>query len=160
MGEETDSIKLGITEEDKEDLARKGFLEPTLDEVTQKYSRLLQSDTDSDESRWKEFCNYYPSTTPGPDGRIRVLKAKDPDAKSNSKAKKKYLAYIKNKPELHEKVMEAMKYALDNKFVNLRYLQALETFVNQYSWEKFFSVVEERSSQPTKKPPTYGGNLI
>lgn len=158
LGSENDGIKLEITEDQKMELARRGFLESTLDEVTQSFREEFSTTKESDEKRWEEFCRSYPNTVPGPQGK-RILKAANPDAKTNEKSKKKYLKYIKGKPQLHRSAVEAIAVML--RVENLKYLQKFDTFVNQYSWEKYFDIVNQNNSgSSTSNKSNYGSTLI
>ena len=137
-------------------LERQGYIKigPSDVVLRSKYIDLFTLDKDT---VWREFCNMYPFKVNGPSGE-RILHTHDPDAKSNEKLKKKYLKIIAGKPGLHKKIMQSLDLYLLSKRGNLGYLPALETFINNQTWESMFHEIGNYQ-QLTQKKTSYGGTL-
>ena len=101
-------------------------------------------DTDFD-SKWAELISTYPMKV-GAGSNVRVLHAADPDARSNSKAKNMYRKMLGKRGELHQKVMQGLNRQLEMQRDKLVYLQNLETWLNQRTWEKWMDIREDIQS--------------
>jgi hypothetical protein len=99
--------------------------------------------TDSPDEKWLEFLGKYPMK-----GGTRVLKIANPNSKGNIKVKKKYLSIINSDPNLHEhiiKVLEAeMKMRVKDN--SMQYMQGMEVWLNQASYDKYAHLVEDSKS--------------
>ena len=67
----------------------------------------------------------------------RILRAKDPNAMSNKKAKMKYKKIVYNKPYLHKYIIKCLTTQLAHDQDNLGYMQNFETWINNHTWEKY-----------------------
>lgn len=107
---------------------------------------------------WAELVEKYPAVvTDASSGSKRVLHAQDPKAESNKKSRSKYLKVIEQNPLLHKKIMAALETQLASSF-NHYYLPALDTWVNNFEWEKYFEI-EPRVSATSKGKAGYGTDL-
>lgn len=72
-------------------------------------------------------------------GTVRMLRAKDPDSKANSKSKAKYKKIVGTDKEKHIRIIQCLDRELDlrRKGNGLGYMQMLETWINNHSWEKY-----------------------
>ena len=101
-------------------------------QVTDKWLDLFAADFDE---LFKELIETYPAIVESPGRGKRVLHAKDPGALSNMKAKNKYRKITGEKVHVHNKIMQLLKVQLSQG--GLGYLQNLETWLNNYTWEKY-----------------------
>jgi hypothetical protein len=72
-------------------------------------------------------------------GGYRILRAKDPNSQSAEKIKEKYLRIIKKQGK-HKQIMEGLDGYLKENRSKLQYLQGVEVFLNQATWEKYIGV--------------------
>ena len=98
---------------------------------------LFTSNTDQ---MFIELNTIYPMKVVSPNRGIRILHAKDPNATANKKAKTRYSKIVKNKPHLHKNIVSCLKKQLVIEKENLAYLQNLETWINNHTWEKYENV--------------------
>jgi hypothetical protein len=127
----------------RQGLIDKGWLvEGELDLVSGKFERLFVSDIDE---MFAELLSTYPNRVKTSSGNVRVLSGKDPDATSNKKAKRRYERIVKNKPHIHTKVMQGLRNQL--KVTELQYMQNIETWLNNYTWEKYEDIDEDGKSE-------------
>jgi len=120
-----------------EQLQTEGYLKlgETIEDhiIQQDFIDLFTSNFDS---MFAELISTYPmkvSTSRG----IRILHAKDPNVKANEKAKKRYKRIVKNNLHIHKSIMKALNIQLSVDKHNLSYLQNLETWLNNHTWEKY-----------------------
>ena len=126
-----------------EDLQTKSFVKlgNSIEEhvVRQEFINLFASDFDQ---MFTELITRYPMKVRTKHGGVRVLHAADPDAKANSKAKDRYRKIVLNKKHLHDKIMELLDVQLTIERDRLEYLQSLEVWINNYTWEKYVNMEE------------------
>ena len=101
--------------------------------VTDKFRQLFSNNFDA---MFEELISVYPSKVSSSNG-VRVLHAVDPKAKSNLKARNRYKKVVGNKLHVHNKIMKLLKVQLNIQQDNLAYLQNLETWINNHTWEKY-----------------------
>jgi hypothetical protein len=92
-----------------------------------------------DHKLFYEFWGTYPMKVPNGAGGYRILRAKDPNAQSAEKIKEKYLRIIKKQGK-HKQIMEGLDGYLKENRSKLQYLQGVEVFLNQATWEKYIGV--------------------
>ena len=102
--------------------------------IQQKFIDLFVSNFDA---MFKELVDLYPFKVQTAKGSVRILRAKDPNAHSNKKAKGKYKRIVTNKPHLHRHIIKCLKIQLNNEKNNLGYMQNFETWINNFTWEKY-----------------------
>ena len=99
---------------------------------------LYSSDFDQ---MFAELISTYPmkvSTNRG----YRILHAADPNCKSNQKAKAKYSRIVGTKKFVHEKIIKLLKVQLRVERGKLEYMQQLEVWLNNHTWEKYINMDE------------------
>jgi hypothetical protein len=111
--------------------------------VTDKFKDLFVSNFDQ---MFSELLSTYPMKVRTSRG-IRVLHAKDPYAKANEKSKKKYHKIVNNKLYLHKHIMNCLSKQLIIEQDSLSYLQNLETWINNHTWEKYENLDENDSNK-------------
>ena len=116
-------------------------------ELTNKWLDLFAADYDD---LFKELIETYPAIVESPGRGKRVLHAKDPGALSNMKAKNKYRKITGEKVNVHKRIMKLLGVQLSQG--NLGYLQNLETWLNNYTWEKYIDMdlKEENNGRITR----------
>lgn len=107
------------------------------DEVTlrDKFDSSTISDFDQ---MWHGLLSRFPLKVIN-QGTVRMLRAKDPDSKANSKSKAKYKKIVGTDKEKHDRIIQCLNRELDlrRKGNGLGYMQMLETWINNHSWEKY-----------------------
>lgn len=125
-----DKVKLKY---DPADLQLRGWVNENT--VTEKFLDLFVSDVDV---MFAELISIYPNRVTTSSGNVRVLCAKNPDAASNKKAKKRYSKLVANKPHIHKYIIRCLNNQL--KVQDIAYMQNIETWLNNYTWEKYENV--------------------
>jgi len=127
-------------------LENEGFIKITgVEEFTLRQKGVELFETSNLEEKWLEFLGTYPLKVSNGKGGNRVLKTANPDAKINQKVKSKYYSIIKDKPDLHVYIMQLLNVELSErkKSNDLQYMQNIETYINQQSFEKYAYLLDE-----------------
>ena len=106
--------------------------------IRQEFIDLFSSDFDQ---MFAELISTYPmkvSTNRG----YRILHAADPNCKSNQKAKAKYSRIVGTKKFVHDKIIKLLKVQLRVERGKLEYMQQLEVWLNNHTWEKYINMDE------------------
>jgi|TARA_R110000744_G_scaffold324474_1_gene430292 hypothetical protein len=106
--------------------------------VRQEFIDLFVNDVDS---MFAQLVGTYPMKVNTNNG-IRVLHAANPDAKSNDKARNKYRKLVQGKAHVHTRIMTLLDVQLTVERDNLAYMQNLETWINNHTWEKYENITE------------------
>tara|TARA_R100001463_G_scaffold25650_2_gene60620 strand:- start:6287 stop:6838 length:552 start_codon:yes stop_codon:yes gene_type:complete len=106
--------------------------------VRQEFIDLFIKDFDS---MFSQLVSTYPMKVNTNNG-IRVLHALNPDAKSNTKARNKYRKLVDGKAHVHTRIMRLLDVQLQVERNNLAYMQNLETWINNHTWEKYENLNE------------------
>ena len=114
--------------------------------VTNKFKSLFSNNFDL---MFSELISVYPNKVSTSTG-VRVLHAVDPKAKSNLKAKNRYKRIVSNRLHVHNRIMKLLKVQLKIQEDNLAYLQNLETWINNHTWEKYENL-KENEGKTTKR---------
>ena len=137
-----------------EDLQTEGFVKlgKTLEEhvIRQKFINLFSSDFDQ---MFNTLLLKYPMKVRTSTG-IRVLHASDPNTKANKKAKDKYRRIVGNKKFIHDRIMKLLDAQLRIDRDRLEYLQNLEVWINNHTWEKYVDIEDngkENSGERTTR---------
>mgnify|MGYP003128139829 CR=1 FL=1 len=101
--------------------------------VQQKFRDLFVTDFDS---MFAELVDAYPFKVESARG-VRVLRAQNPKAASNKKARNKYKKIVSGKPHIHKFIMRCLNTQLESEQHNLGYMQNFETWINNCTWEKY-----------------------
>lgn len=112
--------------------------------VRQKFLEIFQTPFDQ---MWSELLSHFPLRVYN-QGHMRVLRAKDANAKANAKAKKAYERYVGGDSAKHKRVVQCLINELElRKSTNsLGYMQMLQTWANNHTWEQY----EDIGNEPTK----------
>lgn len=103
--------------------------------VRQKFLDLFQTSFDQ---MWSELLSHFPLKVYA-NGGMRVLRAKDANAKANEKAKNKYRSIVGTNKGTHDRIVRLLQVELDlrKKANALPYMRQLQTWVNGYTWEQY-----------------------
>ena len=106
-------------------------------ELTDKWLDLFASDFND---LFIELLSVYPAIVDSPDRGKRILHAKDPDAYTNMKAKNRYRKITGEKVVKHKEIMRLLHIQLETDKESLCYMQKLETWLNNYTWEQYIDI--------------------
>ena len=133
-------------------LKENGYIEigetPENHRVTQEFIDLFVSNFDQ---MFTDLVTKYPWKVSSPGRGVRVLHAVDPKAKSNIKARNRYKKIVDNKPILHKHIMQCLDRQLLVNKDNLGFLQNLEVWINNYTWEKYENL-NDYATENEQKP--------
>jgi hypothetical protein len=133
-------------------LKENGYIEigetPENHRVTQDFIDLFVSNFDQ---MFTDLVAKYPWKVSSPGRGVRVLHAVDPKAKSNNKARSRYKKIVDNKPILHKHIMQCLDRQLLVNKDNLGFLQNLEVWINNYTWEKYENL-NDYATENEQKP--------
>ena len=115
--------------------------------IRQEFLDLFLSNFDQ---MFAELMSTYPFKVNSPGRGVRILHAKDPDAKANEKNKTRYQKIVDNKPYKHRHIMNCLDKQLTIERDNLGFLQNLETWINNHTWEKYENLDENDTKDNTK----------
>lgn len=99
----------------------------------------FETDTVSDfDQMWAGLLSRFPIKVIN-SGSVRILRAQNADSKANEKAKSKYKKIVGTDKTKHERILKCLDRELDlrRRGNGLGYMQMLETWVNNHSWEKY-----------------------
>ena len=126
-----------------EDLQEKGYIKlgetPDHHVIRQEFIDLFSSNFDQ---MFAELIGTYPIKVTTINRGIRVLHAKDPDAKANLKSKLRYKKVVGDKVYKHRHIMNCLDKQLTIERNTLSFLQNLETWINNHTWEKYENLDE------------------
>ena len=106
--------------------------------------------SDNFDRMFAELLGTYPMKV-NINGNIRILHATDPKAQNNLKAKKKYKIILRGKPYLHKHIMKCLDSQLSVMKNSLGYLQSLEVWLNNHTWEKYADIkLEDNENRITR----------
>ena len=125
---------------DWDKLQRKGFVKKgaTIQEhvVRQEFLDLFMSDFDH---MFSELIAAYPRKVNSGKG-VRILRAVDANSNANRKAKNRYRKIVLNKPHIHKRILKLLENQLKVERDNLGFLQSLEVWINNHTWEKYTDI--------------------
>ena len=116
--------------------------------VRQEFIDLFSSDFDQ---MFAELIATYPMKVITSNRGVRVLHAKDPDAKANLKCKLRYKKVVGDKLYKHKNIIKCLNNQLKIERDNLGYLQNLETWINNHTWEKYENLEDYDTGETTKR---------
>lgn len=98
---------------------------------------------------FKEFYKLYPSRVPNGRGGYRGVSTDKIDGIAAAKTRKKWNSITKGDIELQKHIINCLSYQLDNmKHSNsIQYLQDIDVYLNQATWEKWESELEKKSEK-------------
>ena len=139
-----DELTLNI---DWKNLEDKGYINYDNSLVTDKFKKLFSNNFDS---MFADLISIYPNRV-HTSTNTRVLCATDPKAKTNLKAYKRYKAVVGNKLHVHNRIIKLLKVQLKMQEDSLGYMQNLETWINNHTWEKYENLDENDTRKTTKR---------
>jgi hypothetical protein len=113
-------------------------------ELTNKWLDLFAADFDN---LFNELLEIYPAIVESPNRGRRVLHAKDPNAYTNMKAKNRYRKITNEKVTKHKEIIRLLKIQLETDKDSLGYMQKLETWLNNYTWEDYIDINLDKSNK-------------
>ena len=116
--------------------------------IRQEFIDLFSSNFDQ---MFAELIATYPIKVMSPDRGIRVLHAKDADSKSNEKSKARYKRVVQDKLYRHKHIIKCLNIQLTVEKHNLSYMQTLETWINNHTWEKYENLDENDTKEQTNR---------
>ena len=116
--------------------------------VRQEFIDLFSNDFDQ---MFAELVNTYPMKVNSFKSGVRILHAKDPDAKANEKARNKYCKIIGTKAYKHKHIISCLNKQLAVERENLGFLQNLEVWINNHTWEKYENLEENDTKENTTR---------
>ena len=116
--------------------------------IRQEFIDLFSSSFDQ---MFAELIGTYPLKVTSPGRGVRVLHAKDPDAKANLKCKIRYKKVVGDKLYKHKHIMKCLNNQLRIERDNLAYLQNLETWINNHTWEKYENLDDNDTRETTTR---------
>ena len=136
---------------DLEKLEKKNYIKlgqtPENHIIRHEFIDLFSSNFDS---MFAELISTYPMKVFTASRGVRILHAKDPDAKANEKNKRRYKRIVDNKPYKHKHIMSCLRTQLKVEHESLAYLQNLETWINNHTWEKYENLDENDTKDTTR----------
>ena len=129
------SLKLNV---DLELLQTNGWIKIGEDDDVTLRDKFESSTLSNFDQMWHGLLSRFPLKVMN-QGTVRMLRAKDPDSKANSKSKAKYKKIVGTDKEKHDRIIECLNRELDfrRKGNGLGYMQMLDTWINNHSWEKY-----------------------
>jgi hypothetical protein len=108
--------------------------------------KFISSITGNFTRMWHDLLSRYPLKVTA-NGGVRILRAKEPDSKANEKAKGKYQKIVKEDIVKHNFIMQCLERELDirRRGNSLGFMQMLETWLNNHSWEKYSDLSDTNS---------------
>ena len=135
-----------------DELQAKGYVKlgdtPDQHFIRQEFIDLFSSNFDQ---MFAELILTYPMKVNSPGRGIRILHAKDPDARANEKAKNRYKKIINGKLYKHKHIISCLQKQLLVERESLAYLQNLETWINNHTWEKYENLDENDTRETTTR---------
>ena len=135
-----------------DELQAKGYVQlgetPDQHYVRQEFIELFSSDFDQ---MFAELVSTYPMKVNSPGRGIRILHAKDPNARANEKSKNRYKKIVSGKLYKHKHIIACLKKQLIVDKESLAYLQNLETWINNHTWEKYENLDENDTRETTTR---------
>tara|TARA_R100000544_G_scaffold36254_1_gene24276 strand:+ start:931 stop:1482 length:552 start_codon:yes stop_codon:yes gene_type:complete len=116
--------------------------------IRQEFIDLFSSNFDQ---MFAELISTYPMKVMSKDRGVRILHSKDPDSKSNEKAKSRYKKIVGTKLYKHLHIMKCLDKELTINRFNLAYMQNLETWINNHTWEKYENLDENDTEKNTNR---------
>lgn len=130
-----------ITDSELEHAESEGYIKIMPDNLVLRDKGRQLFEAKPSDSLFFEFFSKYPVKVIDGRGGYRILRTKDPDAKSVLELKKKYLTLIKQ-PGLHEKIIKGLDNYLLNMKTKMQFIVGIEVFINQFLWEKYLDLDE------------------
>jgi len=143
-------------------LSEKGYISVRLEEyIDGKYSiesvpRLTSKGIEvflSENDLFNEFIKTYPTSVKTGPNKRRVLSPDKPDGVIGSKLRKKWMAITKGDIIYQELIIKCLKKEIDIRTKNrdITYMQNIETWLNNGTWEKYESFLNSEDNEDIKE---------
>ena len=141
-------LKLNI---DREKLQTNGWIKLGEEDECTLREKFNDEFSSTEDVIWHGLLSHYPLKVIA-NGAVRILRAKDPSSKANAKPKSRYLKYIGKDKKKHEHVIECLQreLLLRKRGNNLGFMQQLETWINNHTWEKYSDLSDGESKSTTE----------
>jgi hypothetical protein len=128
-------------------LQEAGYIKIGEEDVVHLREGFLQYIASPFDRMWHGLLSTYPLKVYA-NGTTRILRAKDPDSKANQKSKLKYQKIVGTDVTKHEHIMKCLNRELQlrKQGNGLAFMQQLETWLNNHSWEKYSDLSEDGKS--------------
>ena len=136
-----------------QDLQTKGLIKlgdkPSEHTVRHEFLTIVEDDFDR---MWSELVSHFPLKVMGASG-LRMLRARDANAKTNQKSRRAYEKYVGKDKTKHDYVMKCLKNELVHRKLtkSLGYMQQLQTWVNNHTWEKYDTIDNEKATRKSSR---------
>ena len=103
--------------------------------IRQEFLDLFQNSFDI---MWYELLSHFPLKVSSK-GSLRILRARDSNAKANLKAKQKYKSIVGTDKTKHDRIVKCLdnELAFRKQADSLGFMKMLQTWVNSYEWENY-----------------------
>lgn len=148
------NARLEYSDKMLDDLESKGFIKQTEDGVVLRGKALALFGANNDlELSFLEFFNSFPIKVPSDNGGSRPLRPKSSEAESAKDIRKKYLAIIKDRPELHKHILKVLDAELDmrRKSNSMKFMNGIVVWLNQRLFEKYEYLLDDLESNKELK---------
>lgn len=117
--------------------------------------------TSTPQINWLEFLGKFPAKVPARNGGTRPLKIANPDSKGNDRIRKKYMALIKDKPQLHTFIIEVLEAEMQMRkdSNSFQFMQNMDTWLNQANYDKFSYLLDKNIKKDENTPSEYGNTM-
>lgn len=144
------TLPIVVTKEDIQFLKEGEYLETSGDEVflTAKGKDIFEFTEDL----FVKFFETFPHKVPDGTGGYRILGTKSHETIMGSKMRNKWLSITKGNKPLQERIIRALQNEIRyrTRTHSLLYMQNMETWLNNGTWEKYEDVQEEIKNNPEK----------
>lgn len=147
------ALPIRVHDEDLVYLVNKGYIEhKDNDEVT--LTELGREIFELKEDLFIKFFETFPYRVPDGTGDYRILGTKSPDTILGNKIRKKWISITKADIELQKTIIKGLEHELEyrRRTSSLLYMQNMETWLNNGSWQKYTD--ESEGQQSLQKPNT------
>ena len=99
---------------------------------------------------WYELLSHFPLKVSSK-GSLRILRARDSNAKANLKAKQKYKSIVGTDKTKHDRIVKCLdnELAFRKQADSLGFMKMLQTWVNSYEWENYEDINGEAETTAT-----------
>ena len=152
---DSSELKLNI---DREKLQTNGWVKLGEEDECTLREKFNDEFSSTEDVMWHGLLSRFPIKVNAKDG-VRILRAKDPSSKANAKAKTRYLKYVGKDKSKHEHVIKCLEreLLLRRNSNSLGYMQMLDTWINNHTWDKYSDLSDGESNKP--QPPSPEGRI-
>jgi len=144
-------LPIRVTPEDLTFLIDKGFIIRKDDEVL--LTKIGKEIFELKEDLFVKFFELFPYKVPDGMGNHRILGTKSPDTILGGKMRKKWHSVTKGNIALQEDMVKALEVEVEyrTRTNTLVYMQNMETWLNNGTWEKYMDAAEQNEEKRSDK---------